>query len=283
MAKRQRKLLRKNLKMSKPFLLTPNLYNKLTGRHLKLICSSPHCLHSTGSSDIEWDRKIEPLGYGKCPRCKSKTDIKFFEYDESKALEMAHDTKVFFRAKAKLILPKCENCGCIMKRVNIHYIQWVVSKHRKSHHYYFHKECFDSMFLAESGEELFKKMKYKMNYAGSSGHGCIIYLPFDPRKGICEGCGKSKHVLDASGNPQIKMTSLHHWVYAYKPETVKKNPILVLDNTSELCFACHQIADGLRAITKLSPARVVSIASLMSKDLKVKFDVICKMWMAENK
>lgn len=264
--------------MSKPFLLTPNLYNKLTGRGMELFCQSSHCIYSSGATtDKKWDNAIKPLGYGKCPRCKVKTDIMFFEHDEKKSLEMAHNSKISYRAKAKLIVPKCSHCGCIMGKKDIHYTQWVVSKHRKSNHYFYHQECYDAMFMAESGEdELFKKKKYKMRYAGNHGDGCVVYLPFDPRTGVCAGCGKS------IAKKEIKLTSLHHWKYAYKAATVKQTPILILDNTSELCFACHQVADGLRSIMKMTdPERAVLVMRLLPKDLKDKFAIICTMYLKE--
>lgn len=264
------------------FTLTPTLYNKLIGRGMSLICSSPHCLHATEGhhDDKEWDNKISPQGYGKCPRCGTKTDTAFFEHDVKKALEMAHDPKCQFRPKAKLILPKCVSCGCIMSKEQIIYTQEVVSKHRKSNHYYYHADCYDAMFLAEDGSNpLFNKKKYKMRYAGAHGHGCVVNLPFDPRKGVCSACGKSRHVFDVDGKPEIKLTSSHHWKYAYQPDTVLKNPILILDNTSELCFACHQIADGLRNILRMSPDRAVKVTMLMPKDLRATFYILCRKYI----
>jgi hypothetical protein len=261
------------------FTLTPTLYNKLIGRGMELVCSSAHCMYNTGSkshNDKKWEQSISPKGYGICPRCKRKTPIIFFEYDEKKALEMAHNSKCQYRSKASLVVPKCSACSCLMNKEHIVYTQEVVSKHRKSTHYYYHAECYDAMFVAEDGEipnEPLKR-KYKMRYAGAHGKGCIIYLSFDPRKGICEACGKSK------AKQEIKMTSLHHWRYAYAPETVKKTPMLILDNTVELCFACHQIADGLRNVMRLSPDRAMRVVRLMPKDLKAKFSIICQ---EENK
>lgn len=131
------------------FTLTPVLYNKLIGRGMTMVCSSSHCIHQTEGDhdDPNWDKQIAPQGYGKCPRCGVKTEIAFFEHNESKAMEMAHDSKCQYRSKASLILPKCNACGCIMRKENIVYTQQVVSKHRKSNHYYYHAECWDAMAL----------------------------------------------------------------------------------------------------------------------------------------
>lgn len=127
--------------------------------------------------------------------------------------------------------------------------------------------------------ELFVSKPYHMKYAGSNGGGCIVTLPFDPRKGICMGCGKSKHKI-INGEPEIKITALHHWKYAYSPETVKKNPILVLENTVEVCFACHKVADALREMLHMSPERTVSVMVNMPKDLSSKFAIISNMYLA---
>jgi hypothetical protein len=129
-----------------------------------------------------------------------------------------------------------------------------------------------------SEDKLFKRKKYIMRYAGAGGGGCTINLPFDPRKGICACCGKSIHKI-VNGEPEIKLTALHHWMYAYKPETVKNNPILILDNTVEVCYACHQVADGLRGIMKMSPERALLVMKQMPKELADKFAVICKMYL----
>lgn len=129
--------------------------------------------------------------------------------------------------------------------------------------------------------ELFQKKKYKIRYAASNGGGCTVTLPFNPRKGICECCGKSIHKIDSDGKPEIKLTQLHHWMYAHTPEAVKKNPLLVLDNTVEVCFTCHQVADGLRAITKLNDInRVVAVMVKMPKPLLDKMYNICSLYKA---
>lgn len=112
-----------------------------------------------------------------------------------------------------------------------------------------------------------KKIKgYRTKYAGSQGKGVIITLPFDPRKGICEACGKSVK------KKEIKYTQLHHWRYAYKPATVKKNPMLVLENTSELCYYCHKhIADPIRALLYASPPRIAKVVRLLDPVSRKKF------------
>jgi hypothetical protein len=264
--------------MAKRFTLTPTLENILVGRGMKLICCAPHCLHETGGTDDQkFERGITWKGYGKCPRCGFETPLINFSH-----LDVIENRSKQYKSHKDETIPKCEQCGALTKAV---FTQEVVSKHRKVHHYYYHAECYDAIFIGENGEKLFTKKVHKMRYAGSGGGGCIITLPFDPRKGVCESCGKSKHKFNPDGTPEIKLTSLHHWKYAYTPETVKNNPILILDNTSEFCFACHQVADGLRGIMKLSPERALKTMKKMPEEMQEKFLVISKlfsMWKNEN-
>jgi len=62
----------------------------------------------------------------------------------------------------------------------------------------------------------------------------IIKSDKNIRKGICESCGRKEK------------TDLHHVVYAYSTKIVKKNHLLALENTVELCYRCHRIANAMR-------------------------------------
>jgi hypothetical protein len=109
------------------------------------------------------------------------------------------------------------------------------------------------------------KIGYKMKYAGTHGGGVVVWLPEDPRKHICDSCKKSV----AAG--EIRMTALHHWWYAYQPQTVKEHPMLALDNTSELCFGCHPLGDAIRALIYANPVRVAMVAELLRGEPREKF------------
>lgn len=109
------------------------------------------------------------------------------------------------------------------------------------------------------------KKGYRIRYAGSRGKGVTVTLPFDPHKGICQACGKSKD------EGEIKVTFIHHWWYEFKPKTVKENPILTLKNTSELCYYCHQLADAIRALLYANPKRVTDVAKLLKGDQRDRF------------
>lgn len=43
-------------------------------------------------------------------------------------------------------------------------------------------------------------------------------------------------------------TELHHYIYAYPLSRVRSSPNLALDNTIELCFHCHEIANCYRKL-----------------------------------
>lgn len=246
------------------FLLTPHTESILEGRGLNLICSAPICLHQPKDTpDPLYGRDVQVKGFGLCKRCGHKTDIAHFPFKVRNPWKDHEKT---------VQTPQCEKCGS--KSMKVTYTQYVVSKHRKSNHYYYHEECYEAMFR---GDTLFKPKKYKTKYGGSRGKGVTVTLPFDPRKGVCQACGKSK----AKG--EIKYTCLHHWRYAYKPLTVKKNPILVLENTSEFCFACHMIADAFRNLMRLSPNRIMMVAKTMPPETKEKFEVICNLYLVKVK
>lgn len=110
-----------------------------------------------------------------------------------------------------------------------------------------------------------KPKKYAVKYAMAHGGGITVYLDFNPRKGVCHGCGKSV----ARG--EIRGTQLHHWWYAYQPKTVKDNPVLALDNTSELCFYCHELADAIRALLYSNPERAAMVANCLTGKQREKF------------
>jgi len=111
---------------------------------------------------------------------------------------------------------------------------------------------------------------YRMRYAGSRGKGIVIVLPYDPRKGVCEACGKSK----ALG--EIRITALHHWFYKYQPKTIREKPMLALENTSELCFYCHELADAIRALLYAHPKRVAQVAILLRGEPRERFISVLK-------
>jgi 5-methylcytosine-specific restriction endonuclease McrA len=65
----------------------------------------------------------------------------------------------------------------------------------------------------------------------------------------CQCCGLK---------PKKKGLHFHHRVYAYSTAEVRKHPQLALENTMQLCYRCHKIADALR-ITQENPAVVLAL------------------------
>lgn len=63
-----------------------------------------------------------------------------------------------------------------------------------------------------------------------------IQLKQNPRKGICECCGRKGK------------TDLHHWTYEFETKEVKKHKELALKNVNELCFFCHRVANSMRIV-----------------------------------
>ena len=65
-----------------------------------------------------------------------------------------------------------------------------------------------------------------------------VNVDYPIRKGICECCRRKGK------------TQLHHWKYSYTSKQIKNNPILALENTTELDFYCHRLANMIVHITK---------------------------------
>jgi len=117
----------------------------------------------------------------------------------------------------------------------------------------------------------------------------MVPYPKSPREGKCDACGRSIK------RKQISTTHLHHWRYAYKVATVKKSPLLALDNCSELCYSCHRIADalsnGVLFLQQENMWMVIKTALLMpgertdpkKESKKEKMDWFAKMWLKERK
>ena len=102
-----------------------------------------------------------------------------------------------------------------------------------------------------------------------------VRVPSDKpiKKGICEGCGFKGE------------THLHHHKYAYRAATVKKNPKLALENTCELCYACHLLGNSLMTLFRRkedSMEIIVNIAELMPEDMRQKMDMVARMWLARR-
>ena len=116
--------------------------------------------------------------------------------------------------------------------------------------------------------EIMTKKKLKKYYV--SYHKTRIRVPFNPRKGICVACNRKR-------GEEIKVTQIHHVIYAYATATVKKNPLLVMDNTVELCFACHRIADAFRQLLeRTSYERLLMVFNVLPRSQETKMIRLCE-------
>jgi hypothetical protein len=103
------------------------------------------------------------------------------------------------------------------------------------------------------------------------------------RKGKCVAC------LRTVKDQEIKTTQMHHTKYAYETNTVIKNPLLALENTLELCFGCHPVADGFRDMLLANPRgglrsanRVIQIAEMLPPEQRDHFTLIARLWLKKR-
>lgn len=130
--------------------------------------------------------------------------------------------------------------------------------------------------MSENESEKTKIIKQGISYSGMH---LRLILPTPIRKGCCVACLRCK-------GHGIKRTSLHHTKYAYERKTVRKNPYLALENTLELCYGCHPIADGLRSMLLSNPRgglrsipRIIQVLNLLPKDQQKHFTKLCRTWL----
>lgn len=107
-----------------------------------------------------------------------------------------------------------------------------------------------------------------------------FYYPIPIRAGCCIACKRCK------SRGEIKTTQLHHTVYKYETKTVRKNPVLALENTLELCYGCHPMADGFRGLLLSNPRgglrsinRIIQVAKLLPKEQQRHFSKLCRTWI----
>ena len=132
--------------------------------------------------------------------------------------------------------------------------------------------------MSKTKDDDIQKVYYQKTHISIKGY------PVQIRRGICIGCKRNKH------KGEIKTTQLHHMKYAFETETVLKNPILALENTLELCFGCHPVADGLRDILLSNPRgglrkieRIMQIIKLLPPEQQQYFTDLARAWLKERK
>lgn len=116
------------------FPYTPHISSILKGRSMfvngKLMCCATHCLFETSIKNF--GREIEVKGIAECPNCKSK-------------IEYPQDLE--FNEQRQQSFLKCFICKKILSMSIVTWTQIVVSKHYKTKHLYFHKECHENRYI----------------------------------------------------------------------------------------------------------------------------------------
>ena len=119
------------------FELTPHVKSILCGRGMckngELLCAATNCLfHPKDSPDPDFGRDIKIKGFVICSRCKTKN--------------LFPDDAEWNDRKQKLVM-KCKACRRTISLKHVVWTQEVISRHRRSSHLYYHKECWDAMFF----------------------------------------------------------------------------------------------------------------------------------------
>jgi len=115
------------------FPYTPHTSAILRGRGMnqdgKLMCCASRCIFETETKGF--GREIEVKGECECPNCKAKVEYpQDVEFDDMKQ-------------NGQL---KCPACKRTIPLQLIKWTQWVISKHHRNKHLYYHKECHDAMY-----------------------------------------------------------------------------------------------------------------------------------------
>jgi len=125
----------------------------------------------------------------------------------------------------------------------------------------------------EKSEEQYYSLRYQKKRIK-------IPYPRNIRLGVCVACKRSKK------KGEIKVTALHHVKYEFKLSEIFKNRFLALKNTLELCFPCHQIADGFRGILTIgssdklySVTSIIRVAKLMPKNQLKRLAEFCRAFL----
>lgn len=94
------------------------------------------------------------------------------------------------------------------------------------------------------------KLFYTLSY-----HKLKLKLSKNPRKGICEACGKRG------------WTNRHHWAYKYSYREVRKQNMLALNYTTEVCYPDHEVAEAIRRLFNIDQNVKIVTTSLIVKKL----------------
>jgi DNA-directed RNA polymerase subunit RPC12/RpoP len=122
------------------FYYTPHIEAILRGRGMfkdgSLRCCANHCIFEVGGKGF--GREIVVMGSAKCPNCGASVvypdDLEFQEATQSPLL-------------------KCPICKSQVLLALVQWTQFVVSKHHRGKHLYFHGDCYEAMYCDVKDEE----------------------------------------------------------------------------------------------------------------------------------
>ena len=122
------------------FTYTPHIESILRGRGMfkdgSLRCCATHCIFEVGGKGF--GREIVVMGTVKCPNCGSP---------------VVYPDDLEFQESTQKSIFKCPVCKSQISFELIKWTQEVISKHHRSKHLYFHRECYDAMYQDVKDED----------------------------------------------------------------------------------------------------------------------------------
>jgi hypothetical protein len=116
------------------FTYTPHIESILRGRGMfkdgTLKCCATHCIFEVGGKGF--GREIVVMGTAKCPDCGAS---------------ITYPDDLEFQESTQKSILKCPVCKSQISLEIVKWTQDVVSKHHRSKHLYFHKECYENQYL----------------------------------------------------------------------------------------------------------------------------------------
>src|SRR5271169_4204016 len=123
-----------------PFTYTPHIESILRGRGMfkdgTLRCCATHCIFEIGGKGF--GREIVVMGTITCPDCGSP---------------IVYPDDLEFQETTQKSILKCPICKSQVSLDIVKWTQELCSKHHRSKHLYFHKECSDAMRIDIADEE----------------------------------------------------------------------------------------------------------------------------------
>ena len=86
----------------------------------------------------------------------------------------------------------------------------------------------------------------------------------------CELCGNTQ---------KRKRLDLHHWIYEFSTDHIRKSPRLIFKNTSWLCYSCHrQIGNPIKNLIEANSENVQKLSQILPENIKTHLIWLTKSW-----